>query len=44
MTGTFTNKDNLYSSERNPNNEEIWLRDMEYLYHRSFNELEVVFR
>ena len=21
-----------------------WLRDMEYLYHRSFNELEVVFR
>ena len=21
-----------------------WLRDMDYLYHRSFNELETVFR
>ena len=25
----------------NPN---YWLNDMDYLYHRSFNELEVVFR
>jgi len=32
----------LASSQREEVN--YWLSDMEYLYHRSFNELETVFR
>lgn len=35
---TSQNLDTTMMSDPN-----YWLRDMDYLYHRSFNELEVVF-
>jgi len=42
MTGSTPNENRDTSMLMTDPN--YWLRDMDYLYHRSFNELEVVFR
>jgi len=43
-TGEYALSQNLMSVLSAPNSPAYWLRDMEYLYLRSVNELEVVFR